>query len=1355
VGYGLHAQTNRVTFDIIPGANGITLGKVNSVTQDKYGFMWFSDQTNQCIVRYDGSTMKRYAYDFAKQDTPYGMGGYYPEWLTTDRDGFIWIAYYGQGLDRFDPYNGTFVHYKNNPDDSTSLISNTATCVIIDRLGYVWIGTHSGLDRLDPNTGHFTHYVNESGNPNSLSYNVVRSVYEDRQGTIWVGTGFPFEPGSRGGLNRFDRMSVSFKRYLNDSTDPTSLAGNKVRALYEDSRGNFWVGSDGPEGLQIMDREKGTFTRYPYDPNDTTKLSRPPMRHVVDHITFITEDNEGQIWIGTLSAGAIRYDPVSKKIVHYGSERNVSGDFIDGTTWCIHVSRDGLVWISTQQSHLYKVDPRNLYIDYKQDGLLSFALENETTAWFGFDDRVIRQDLKKGNKQVFWHSPENRRSHIRRILRDHSGTIWLAANWGLSRYDHLTTDFTVYRKSVKRTDSRNWNSLIDICEDEGGNIWTAGGSGLAKFDRGSGSYIHIPLEISNSVSIDPALFAVESYAGEIWMGSAGEGVIRFNDMHRKFRRYLKGLTIMDLYQDSFGSLWAGTSVGLYRFDRDSEDFKSFSTDIRGVNCIIEDRQANLWLGGYQGFIYRVDKDKKKVTFLDHRNMGIPVSSGFYPGGAFLEPNGRIVLTSGTATITFDPEKVKYQSDTSRLYFTGFWIGERQVQALGLGRTQDSADVADEIRLSHKENTFSFTAADVDLRSAGSAMITYMLENYDVDWRSTQPEARIIYYKVPPGAYNLVIRNTNSSGQQSQRALHIVISPPWWATTTAYGVYVICFAGGIFGIHTIQKRRVIRAERERAKDRELAQAKKIEEAYQQLDNLKTRFFTNISHEFRTPITLIQGPLREMYDKALNGEERSTFGIMLRNAQRLSKLINQLLDLSKLEAGKMTLHACKVELVQFLREIAASYESLAANKNIKYSFYPEVAELTVYVDMEKMEKVVHNLLSNAFKFTKENGEVIMYLKAEERHCNITVKDTGIGIPPDQLDKIFDRFHQVDSSQTRSFEGSGLGMALAKELVELHHGKITVESIEGEGTTFTVALRLGKDHLNTHEIIQGEDRRKSHTSIEETFMSPDDVDVVKPTESIEQSILLIVEDNADMRHYIHKIFAANYQIIEAVNGKDGLTKALEVIPDLIISDVMMPEMDGYKFCEQVKSNEKTSHVPVILLTAKADTQSKLAGLETGADDYLSKPFDTDELKIIVRNRIEERRKMRERFSKEITLEPRHIAITSFDEKFLTKVLSIIEDHMDDEMFSVDELSRESGYSNAHFYRKIKALTGEKPNQFLRTIRLKRAAELLRKKSDNVTQIAYSVGFSNLSYFTKCFKEQFGVTPGQFADGEFTIKS
>ena len=632
---------------------------------------------------------------------------------------------------------------------------------------------------------------------------------------------------------------------------------------------------------------------------------------------------------------------------------------------------------------------------------------------------------------------------------------------------------------------------------------------------------------------------------------------------------------------------------------------------------------------------------------------------------------------------------------------------------------------------------------------------YKLEPYEKEWIETNASSRFARYtNISPGKYTFRVIGSNNDGVWNEEGatLLIVIAPPWWKTWWAYSLYAIAFAGLLLAA----RRNIIQRER-------LTSKLKLEhlelEKVQEIDKVKTNFFANISHEFRTPITLILGPLKEMYNGTFKGDQKATLGVMMRNGRRLLRLINQLLDLSKLEVGKMSLQTSQSNLVQVLKEIASAHESSAKGKKIKFTLYFEVEELILFIDQEKIEKIFHNILSNAFKFTKENGEVILHLRVENNlQAVISIKDTGIGIPSHELDKVFDRFYQVDSSQTRDYEGSGLGMAVAKELVELHHGTISVESREGIGSTFIVRLPLGKEHLRKEEIIDADD---FITTKEDSQDLKEEGNIVTAESGIEKTtipsehlpVLLVVEDNADMRRYICKTLSDQYQIIEAENGKTGVTLAKESVPDLIISDIMMPEMDGYKLCEIIKTNELTSHIPIILLTAKADRESKLTGLETGADDYLSKPFDADELKLIVRNRIEERRKMRERFAKEITLEPRQIAITSFDEKFLTRVLDIVEKYIGEENFSIDQLSREAGYSNMHFYRKIKALTGQTPSQFLRTIRLKRAAELLRKKSDNVTQIAYSVGFNSLSYFNKCFKEQFGVTPGQFA--EESVKS
>jgi signal transduction histidine kinase/DNA-binding response OmpR family regulator len=544
-----------------------------------------------------------------------------------------------------------------------------------------------------------------------------------------------------------------------------------------------------------------------------------------------------------------------------------------------------------------------------------------------------------------------------------------------------------------------------------------------------------------------------------------------------------------------------------------------------------------------------------------------------------------------------------------------------------------------------------------------------------------------------------------------------------------------------------------------------------EKLQEIDRVKSRFFANISHEFRTPLTLILGPLEKLLAENVQEPVKKQYRLMLRNGRRLLRLINQLLDLARLEAGSMSLKARPENLVQLLKGIVLSFSSLAERKQITLKFEASEHSISAYVDRDKLEKIVSNLLSNAFKFTPEGGAVTVAVgrssstqlqsppasaTAAANFVHITVKDTGIGIPPEKLPHIFDRFYQADDSYTREQEGSGIGLALTKELVELHHGEIQVTSEIGKGSTFTVRLPLRKEHLKPEEI---EARGKEQGAIDQDAITP----VIQPSidpsiqaqatsdqrpATSDQPVLLIVEDNADVRDYICDYLEADYQIIEAIDGEDGLVKSIEKIPDLIISDVMMPKMDGYELCRKLKTDERTSHIPVILLTARAGGESKVEGLETGADDYIIKPFDAHELQVRVKNLIEQRRRLRERFRKEMILEPKEFAVTSMDEQFLQKAMAVVEQNLSDAEFSTDEFARRVAMSRSQLHRKLHALTGQSTHEFIRTYRLKRAAQLLQHHAGTVSEICYDVGFNSLSHFAKAFREQFGQSPSEYAE-------
>lgn len=519
-----------------------------------------------------------------------------------------------------------------------------------------------------------------------------------------------------------------------------------------------------------------------------------------------------------------------------------------------------------------------------------------------------------------------------------------------------------------------------------------------------------------------------------------------------------------------------------------------------------------------------------------------------------------------------------------------------------------------------------------------------------------------------------------------------------------------------------------------------------ERFEALDQLKSRFFANISHEFRTPLTLVMGPVQQVMEIEENPKKHQLLQLANRNAGRLLQLINQLLDLSKLEAGKMELKIQECNFSELLKGITMSFESLAERRSIRLNFVSQNDDLLLFADQGKMEQIFYNLLSNAFKFTEKNGEVSVMLTEENEQVLVRVRDTGIGIPAERLPYIFNRFYQVDSSETREQEGTGIGLALVKELVQLHQGQIQVESVAGKGTTFVLSLPKGKAHFKKEDFAAADQPHPypfDPSGLTTTYTEVSAIDTEEENPDA-QSTVLIVEDNADVRAYIRQHLVMSFRILEAVNGQEGIDLALEHQPDLVISDVMMPLKNGYEVCETLKTDERTSHIPIILLTAKAAQEEKMQGLETGADDYLLKPFNTQELEIRIRNLIEIRRRLRQRFAKADTFEPGQLAHNSVDKIFLEKIHTIVEAHLADEQFGVERFAEEMGMSRVHLNRKLKALSDESANKFIRTFRLQRAMELLRKREGNVSEIAFATGFSSTAYFVKCFGDKYGTTPG-----------
>ncbi len=657
-------------------------------------------------------------------------------------------------------------------------------------------------------------------------------------------------------------------------------------------------------------------------------------------------------------------------------------------------------------------------------------------------------------------------------------------------------------------------------------------------------------------------------------------------------------------------------------------------------------------------------------------------------------------------------------------------------------------------IEYKSNSIRFQFAASSYDDPAANLFQIKLDGYDDYWSSWSSENKKDYTGLPTGNYTFRVRAKNIYNHLSEEdTFSFEILPPWFQSWWAYLLYLIFTGVIVFSIVKIRVRKLEKRTHQ-LEDVILERTSTIREQTEklkELDSLKSRFFANISHEFRTPLTLILGIIERYLAK--QGGAAHDFNIMKKNAQRLLHLINQMLELSKLEAGSAIIKVEKTDLIKFLRRTASSFISLAEQHKIDFRFnnHPlnessEIKEIFVYMDCDKMETVIYNLLSNAFKFTPEGEKVLIDAIPEEDFVEIKIRNTGIGISPEHLPHIFDRFYQVDSTSTRNYEGTGIGLALVKEFVELHHGKVNVESTDSE-TVFRIKVPLGSAHFSSDQIVKSHEEaiESQQSMIVEDEESKEDI--IRKSPSAESNIILVVEDHFDLRNFICEQLEDDYSIVEAEDGAKGLMLAEDIIPDLVISDIMMPNMDGYTLCKELKTNIKTNHIPVILLTAKASFENKLEGLETGADDYLIKPFNTEELKARVKNLIKIRKQIREKFQTEILLKPANIIVPSGQKVFIERLTKIIEEHIEEETFNVEILCKEIAMSRAQLHRKIKAITNQSTSEIIRTFRLQRAADLIKQNAGNMAEIAYKVGFNSQAYFTKSFQEFYGCTPKEFS--------
>jgi signal transduction histidine kinase/DNA-binding response OmpR family regulator len=917
-------------------------------------------------------------------------------------------------------------------------------------------------------------------------------------------------------------------------------------------------------------------------------------------------------------------------------------------------------------------------------------------------------------------------------LEDKSGILWIGAYIGLNKFNKERKQFTRYYSSQTNHNKLSSNIILSITEDNSGYLWFATGYGLNKYEKGKNlftSYVHDPNN-PKSLSDNSVRSIYEDKKGTLWICTQGGGLNKFNRESGEFIHFRKkdGLPsdiAFDILEDEHNNLWISTSNGLTKFNSSKGLFRNYDT-----------------------------KD------------GLP-SNEFSYRAKFKGSDGIIYFGTKKGLVAFHPDSIKDNPHIPPIVVTNFLLFNKSVP-IGLDTTSDrmilekSIINTKELELTYEDYIFSFEFAALDFHAPEKNKYAYMMEGFEKSWTYTDSKKRFATYtNLDPGEYTFRVIGSNNDGVWNEEgaSIKLIITPPWWKTWWAYTFYILL---GLSLLYSLRRYELNRTRYKHGLELKEVEAEKLRET----DRMKSHFFANISHEFRTPLTLILGPADNIKSNSSTEDIQKQTGLIKRNANRLLNLVNQLLDLSKLEAGKLKVHASKGNIVSFVKGVAMSFESIAEKMDIQLRIKSSGDEVEMYFDKEMMIKILSNLLSNSFKFTHESGEITVNIKTTENDSlEIKIRDTGIGIASEELPKLFDRFYQVDASHTRKYEGTGIGLALTKELVELHHGSIKVESKKEEDeqngwTEFIIELPLGKEHFAEDELVEEvisdsnllpeskEYNPLDHSELEQSLSNLIHPEAFQLAPDEERMIILLVEDNSDVRDFIKDSLGNEFVVEEAFNGEHGVKKAENIIPDLIISDIMMPKMDGNELTRILKNDEKTSHIPIILLTAKSEQESKLEGLETGADDYLTKPFDTKELMIRIKNLINVRRKLQERYSRGDFIPAKKEPgkkLSYLDEQFMNKVMEVIEKHLSEEEFSIEQFGKEAGMSRVQLHRKLKALSGKSASTFLRSVRLSKAKKMIEEQKGNISEIAYSVGFSSPQYFTRCFKKEFGYPPSE----------
>jgi ligand-binding sensor domain-containing protein/signal transduction histidine kinase/DNA-binding response OmpR family regulator len=1303
--------------------------------------------------------------------------------ITQDRSKFMWLGT-RQGLNRYDGHE--FKIYRNDPANPESLSNNEIQCLLSDSKGTLWTGTVNGLNRYDQKKDAFVRIKIKGSRDN----NNVETIYEDPNQNLWIGTVT--------GLNLLTNANkYALKTFLFDK-DPKQPV-NHIHCIFKDKHKNIWVGTE--DGLICMTLKNGHY-QYEKLKHDPKKRNTPAS----NYITAITADAQQNLWVGT-DKGIYRYNYTDKIFKGYQHNDNDPNSIIHNDIREIRLDYKGLLWIGTQEG-LSIYDPVNeRFSNYQHDPEIGNTLSHNSihsifqdinnTMWLGTYFGGVNLIFPISTKFIVTRNSKLRPSIsgnvISSIVEDKEHNLWIGTEGGgLNYLNRKSHTIRTYKTNPNDSLSITSNLVKFICKNKGTDELIVGThkAGLNIFDPATGDFRHIinvkdPTNAPGSAEI---LALTQDDDGTVWVGSLDglsvlkkeNGLFPQRTTKSALDKYMNHKGILAIFKDQKKNMWFGTPAGLYYYNITTKHLRQFnkaeadSTKLYSdfINCITETSGGQILIGTYFGGLSIYDPQTNNFkTFTetnglannnvlgveedDSGKLWISTANGlseldlqtkefrnytksdglagneFNSRSYFKDSQGKIFMGGINGLTSFYPKQIELNTYKAPLIFTELRLFNQPIGVNGPdGLLKEPMIRTPSLTFKHDQNHFTISFALLNYIKSDKNAYTFKLVGYDKDWiHSNIPSAT--YTNLPAGNYHFIVRGFNNDGVpgKDQAGIKIKILPPIWASWWAYALYLLVFSIILF---LIIRYLFVKALLKRQED---------------VQQMKLNFFTYISHEIRTPLTLILGPLESLLKSTKDLPEINNQVLPIKNnADRLMRLISELMDFRKTETGNLKLNIKSYNIIEFTNEIFQSFLFLAKSGNIHYTFYHKTDHSELYFDKVQLEKVLFNLLSNAFKFTRDNGIIQISIDETSNDVLIKVRDNGDGIPFESQQKLFSEFFQVDTSGSHHI-GSGIGLALSKSIVTMHHGNIAIKSLpattEQTGDTcFTVTLKKGNTHFSSAELSGLLD-----DDIDNTIYLPSLPFVIPVTAenpgSRQRETILLVEDNPEIRHMLCNFIGKEYDVKESYDGSHGWETAIELLPDLIICDVMMPVMDGLELCRKLKTDERTSHIPIILLTAKSSHMHQIEGMETGADTYITKPFSIELLKLNVRNLLRSRANMRQRFSKEANLQLDNFTTSAIDQAFMINIIQYIEERIKDQDFGVPELAAHIGMSQPILYKKIRAITDLSVNDFIKSIRLKKAAQLLPLKIYNVSDVSYLVGFNDPKYFSREFRKQYGQTP------------